>query len=130
MATSDRTIWAVSQMRRFQALEEQRRDSAEREYKAAKEGLVRAYARTGRESLGNLEKAIDRRALNDQTRKEIIGDEQFFRGLTEMYSGIALVELALDKLRDGNGQSRAQDARGADNHLRDVSASRTERAVG
>lgn len=132
MGMSDRSRWAVEQMRWFQQLEEKYRKSAQNEYEKAKEALARAYTRTNRETLGSFDKTISRRALDDTTRKELVGDENFFRGLTEMYASIAMVELAVDRLRDDRGDygPRPQGSDTKINHLRDVSASRTERAVG
>lgn len=100
MLLSRRTQWAIEQMRRCQAQQEQFRKAAQSEYEAAKIDLTRAYQNTQRETLGNLDKTIQRRALNDQTRKDLVGDESFYRSLTLMYASVAQVELALDEARE------------------------------
>ena len=117
MEMSEWSQKAVHLMRHFQNLEEKYRVAAAREYQAAKEELTRAYALTNRESLGNLQLAIQKRAREDQTRKALIGDEQFYRGLAEMYAAIAQVELTLDEAREREsyrGAEQSHDLRNVD----------------
>lgn len=133
MAISHRAQWAIDQMRRCQDLEEQYRTAAQEEYKAAKDDLTRAYTRTQRQTLGSFDKTIQRRALADQTRKELVGDEAFYRSLTLMYTGVAQVELALDAARERESFDRKRRAQGESPEaydLRNVSPPRTERAMG
>lgn len=131
MELSSRTRWAVEQMRYFQEEEERYRASAQHEYELAKQSLTRAYQRTNRETLGNLDKTINRRALEDQTRKDRIGDEQLCRGLAEMYAAIAQVELALDEARERERQNKNRSPANQQGYgLRDVSPPRIERTVG
>lgn len=122
MEMSEWSQKAVYLMRRYQNLAEKYREAATREYQAAKEGLTRAYQRTNRESLGNLDRAIQKRALEDPTRQVLIGDEQFYRALASMYAAIAQVELTLDEARERESYRKAEQS----HNLRNVDPSRTE----
>jgi len=117
MELSEPALRAIHLMRRFQSLEEQYREAAAKEYELARVALETAYAKTNRESLGNISKALHKRALEDPTRKELIGDEQFFRELAVMYAAIAQVELSLDEARERERYRRIEsghDIRNAD----------------
>lgn len=101
MQLSDETLTAIRNMRKCQETEESFREAAQTRFKEAKEAYRKAYAKTtNRSTLGNLEYTINRRAQEDPQRKDLVGDEQFYRGLTQMYAAVAQVELALDEARD------------------------------
>lgn len=96
---SARTQFAIQQMRLFQQKEETLRAAVTDRYNAEKENLRTAYEKTGRETFGHLDATITQRANDDTMRKNLVGDEQFYRALAEMYARIASVELELDKFR-------------------------------
>lgn len=96
---SPRTQHALQKMRAYLELAEKSRIAAVRRYLEVKDIERQKYIASGRETFGSIEEVITRQANSDQIRKEHIENEQFYRGLTEMYAAVARAELAFDKAR-------------------------------
>lgn len=118
--TNERAWQAIVDMRLcLETAERIRREIVARKIEV-KTSTKATYKRTKRETFGALEQITTRLADDDQTARIMIGDEQFYRGLTVMYAEVARAELALEE-----AIAREQ----ANPSLRDARASRAQRIM-
>jgi len=108
---------ALRWMRHFQRLEEQTRTAVTDRRRDITEAYRQAYIKTNRQTHGSLNQTATQRANQDEVSKTMIGNEQFYRELANMYANIVTAELAYAEARERDEES---------NRIRNVGASRAQ----
>lgn len=107
---------ALRWMRYFQRMEERTRIEVTERRQEITEAFKRAYIKTNRQTHGALNQTVAQRANQDEVSKTMVGNEQFYRELTQMYASVVIAELAYAEARE----------REQSNRVRDVGAPRAE----